>query len=401
MKGGGTLEKITGDIASPKGFHADGIHCGLKKRKKDIGWIYSDVPAQIAGVFTTNLVQAAPVTYTKSVVAKGVAQAIVVNSGNANACTGAQGVKDTATMAQITGAALAIEPELVAVASTGVIGHLLPMETVATGIKSLSVGVGQDFQQAILTTDTCEKSVVYQETIAGKTITLAGCGKGSGMIHPNMATMLGFVTTDAAIEQSLLQQLLSELTETTFNQITVDGDTSTNDMVLVLANGQAENPPIKAGTFEYQQFKKMLEQALTFLAKAIAKDGEGATKLIEVVTRGAKDDLDARMISKTVVGSPLVKTAIFGKDPNWGRILCAVGYSGVALEVATLKIRIGEHCVFDQGMPVLFDKEAMLDYLEQPELVIQVDLQAGSGVGRAWGCDLTYDYVKINALYHT
>ncbi|WP_368251911.1 bifunctional glutamate N-acetyltransferase/amino-acid acetyltransferase ArgJ [Enterococcus sp. 2201sp1_2201st1_B8_2201SCRN_220225] len=395
------MEKITGDIASPKGFHADGIHCGLKKRRKDIGWIYSDVPAVIAGVFTTNLVQAAPVTYTKSVVAKGQAQAVVVNSGNANACTGAQGVKDTATMAQLAGAALAINPDLVAVASTGVIGKILPMETVATGISELGAGVGSDFQQAILTTDTCEKSVVYQEIIAGKTVTLAGCGKGSGMIHPNMATMLGFVTTDVAIEQSLLQQVLRELTETTFNQITVDGDTSTNDMVLILANGQAGNPVIKANTFEYQQFKKVLEKVLTFLAKAIAKDGEGATKLIEVITTGAKDDLAARMISKTVVGSPLVKTAIFGKDPNWGRILCAIGYSGVELEVTTLKISIGEHCVFDQGTPVLFDKEAMGSYLEQPELVIQVKLADGTGKGRAWGCDLTYDYVKINALYHT
>lgn len=396
------MEKVTGTIISPKGFRGAGLHCGLKKRKKDLGWIYSDVPCQVAGVFTTNLVQAAPVTYTKALVKKGQAQAIIVNSGNANACTGEQGLKDTATMAQLAGAALAIDPELVAVASTGIIGQPLPMETVAQGIASLTKGgSGRDFQQAILTTDTCEKSVVYQAVIAGQLVTVAGCGKGSGMIHPNMATMLGFVTTDAAVEPGVLQELLAELTETTFNQITVDGDTSTNDMVLVLANGQAGNSEIQPNTLEYQAFKELLAAVLTTLAKAIAKDGEGATKLIEVVTQGALDDLQARMISKTIVGSPLVKTALFGKDPNWGRILCAIGYSGADLDVNQLTIRIGELPVFAQGVPVVFCKEAMTQYLEKPELLIQVDLAHGAGQGRAWGCDLTYDYVKINALYHT
>lgn len=396
------MEKVTGTIVSPKGFHGAGLHCGLKKRKKDLGWIYSDMPCQVAGVFTTNLVQAAPVTYTKALVKKGQAQAIIVNSGNANACTGEQGLKDTATMAQLAGAALAIDPGLVAVASTGIIGQTLPMATVAQGIASLpKEGAGHDFQQAILTTDTCEKSVVYQTEIAGQLVTMAGCGKGSGMIHPNMATMLGFVTTDAAIEQTLLQELLAELTETTFNQITVDGDTSTNDMVLVLANGQAGNPVIQPNTSEYHAFKELLAAVLTTLAKAIAKDGEGATKLIEVVTRGALDDLQARMISKTIVGSPLVKTALFGKDPNWGRILCAIGYSGADLDANQLTIRIGELPVFAQGVPAVFGKEAMAQYLEGAELLIQVDLAQGTGQGRAWGCDLTYDYVKINALYHT
>lgn len=396
------MEKVTGTIVSPKGFHGAGMHCGLKKRKKDLGWLYSDVPCQVAGVFTTNLVQAAPVTYTKALVKKGQAQAIIVNSGNANACTGEQGIQDTVTMAQLAGAALGIDPSLVAVASTGVIGQLLPMDTMAQGIAKLAKeGSGRDFQQAILTTDTCEKSVVYQGEIAGRKITVAGCGKGSGMIHPNMATMLGFVTTDAAIEQTLLQELLAELTETTFNQITVDGDTSTNDMVLVLANGQAGNPCIQPNTAEYQAFKELLAAVLTTLAKAIAKDGEGATKLIEVVTRGALDDLQARMISKTIVGSPLVKTALFGKDPNWGRILCAIGYSGAELDVNQLTIRLGEIPVFTQGMPMIFSQEDMACYLENPELVIQVDLGEGTGQGRAWGCDLTYDYVKINALYHT
>lgn len=396
------MEKVTGTIVSPKGFHGSGMHCGLKKRKKDLGWLYSDVPCQVAGVFTTNLVQAAPVTYTKALVKKGQVQAIIVNSGNANACTGEQGIQDTATMAQLAGAALKIDPSLVAVASTGVIGQLLPMDTMAQGIAELAKeGSGRDFQQAILTTDTCEKSVVYQGEIAGRKITVAGCGKGSGMIHPNMATMLGFVTTDAAIEQTLLQKLLAELTETTFNQITVDGDTSTNDMVLVLANGQAGNPCIQPNTAEYQAFKELLAAVLTTLAKAIAKDGEGATKLIEVVTRGALDDLQARMISKTIVGSPLVKTALFGKDPNWGRILCAIGYSGAELDVNQLTIRLGEIPVFTQGVPMIFSQEDMACYLENPELVIQVDLGEGTGQGRAWGCDLTYDYVKINALYHT
>lgn len=396
------MQKINGTIAAPKGFHADGIHCGLKKKKKDIGWLYSEVPAQAAGVFTTNKVKAAPVYYTKAALADGQLQAIIVNSGNANACTGEQGMKDAQLMTELTATALAINPELVAVASTGIIGQLLPMETVTEGIAQLhKAGDAKGFQQAILTTDTCEKVSVYEDLIAEQTVTVAGCSKGSGMIHPNMATMLGFVTTDAAISAATLQQLLAELTETTFNQITVDGDTSTNDMVLVLANGLAENPPIAAGTPAYEVFKQMLAAVMTDLAKAIAKDGEGATKLIQVTTSGAKDDLNARMISKTVVGSPLVKTAIFGKDPNWGRILCAVGYSEAELDLAGLTIKIGESTVYGEGMPQDYDESVMAAALEQSEIFIDVRLEDGAGIGTAWGCDLTYDYVKINALYHT
>lgn len=396
------MQKINGTIAAPKGFHADGSHCGLKKKKKDIGWLYSEVPAQAAGVFTTNQIKAAPVYFTKAALSDGQLQAIIVNSGNANACTGPQGMKDAKTMTELAAEALGIDASLVAVASTGIIGQALPMETVTTGINQLQkAGDAQSFQQAILTTDTCEKVSVYQGEIAGKTVTVAGCSKGSGMIHPNMATMLGFITTDAQITATVLQQLLAELTETTFNQITVDGDTSTNDMVLVLANGLAENPPLAAATPAYDQFKAMLAAVMTDLAKAIAKDGEGATKLIQVTTSGAKDSLNARMISKSVVGSPLVKTAIFGKDPNWGRILCAIGYSNAQMELSGLSIKIGETIVYDQGMPQAFDEKLMAETLARPEIFIAVGLKDGSGAGTAWGCDLTYDYVKINALYHT
>lgn len=396
------MQKINGTIATPRGFHADGLHCGLKKKRKDLCWLYSDVPAQAAGVFTTNKVKAAPIHYTKAALADGLIQVVVVNSGNANACTGAVGLADAKKMTELTAEKLGIEPALVAVASTGIIGKLLPMATVAAGIDRLTIeGDATGFQQAILTTDTCEKVSVYQDDLAGTTVTVAGCSKGSGMIHPNMATMLGFVTTDVAIASDTLQEMLAELTETTFNQITVDGDTSTNDMVLVLANGLAHNPPLMKATPAYEKFKEMLAAVMTDLAKEIAKDGEGATKLIEVTVTGAQDNLSARMIAKTVVGSPLVKTAIFGKDPNWGRILCAVGYSETEAAMEGVTIAIGPHVVYADEMPVLFDQEAMRETLEAQEIAITVNLQEGSGQGMAWGCDLSYDYVKINALYHT
>ncbi|KAF1301119.1 bifunctional ornithine acetyltransferase/N-acetylglutamate synthase [Candidatus Enterococcus willemsii] len=398
------MKKIEGTIASPTGFSADGIHCGLKKYKLDLGWIYSEVPASVAGVFTTNQVQAAPLLCSKAVVQSGKIQGIIVNSGNANACTGEQGLMNAKKMQQLTSKKWSIDETLVAVASTGVIGHQLPMEKIEVGIETLAQSTnrqGTAFQQAILTTDTSEKSVVVQTTIAGKEVTLAGCAKGSGMIHPNMATMLGFVTTDADISSKLLQQLLSELTEVTFNQITVDGDTSTNDMVLVMANGLAKNQPIQADTPDYVAFKDALAFVLTELAKLIAKDGEGATKLIEVDVTGAKTASEARMLAKSVVGSMLVKSAIFGKDPNWGRILCALGYSGVTFEPEQVSIHLASLPVFQNGEPVSFDQVDMAEWLEKEEVKIDVCLQDGVAFGQAWGCDLTYDYVKINALYHT
>ncbi|MEB5857248.1 bifunctional glutamate N-acetyltransferase/amino-acid acetyltransferase ArgJ [Enterococcus gallinarum] len=396
------MKEIIGTIVSPKGFYADGIHCGVKKRKADLGWLFSEVPASAAAVFTTNQVQAAPVLVTREQLKTGKLRGVIVNSGNANACTGEQGIADAREMIALAAAKAGVASEEVAVASTGIIGRPLPMATIAAGIRQLShSGSPTGFQKAILTTDLVEKNQVIQTEIAGHTVTMAGCAKGSGMIHPNMATMLAFVTTDVAIAPSLLQSLLRKLTEVTFNQITVDGDTSTNDMVLVLANGQAGNPPIEENTFAYKQFQKMLQTVLTTLAKAIAKDGEGATKLIEAETKGAPTDLAARMISKTIVGSPLVKTAIYGKDPNWGRILCAIGYSGQRIDPANVAIELAAIPVFAGGSPLDYDETLMEERLTASEVKINVILQEGAGRGKAWGCDLTYDYVKINALYHT
>lgn len=398
------MKKIDGTIASPKGFVADGLHCGLKRRKKDIGWLYSEKQASVAGVFTTNQVKAAPVIVTKAKIQQQKLQAIIINSGNANACTGQQGLADAKEMCQLAANALAIAVDDVAVASTGIIGQALPMVQVKAGIELLQAKQDKEpqaFQEAILTTDTCQKVSVYQETFNQFEVIMAGCAKGSGMIHPNMATMLGFVTTDANISSSLLQELLSELTEITFNQITIDGDTSTNDMVLVLANGLSGMPEIQKATPEYDKFRQLLAQVLTDLAKSIAKDGEGATKLIETVVTGAKNSQDARMLAKSVVGSSLVKSAIFGQDPNWGRILCALGYSGVAFDPEKVQIYLAETLVFKNGQPTLFDAAKLSEALATDEVKIQVILAQGEAVGQAWGCDLTYEYVKINALYHT
>ncbi|WP_414841488.1 bifunctional ornithine acetyltransferase/N-acetylglutamate synthase [Enterococcus saccharolyticus] len=398
------MEKIKGTIASPIGFHADGIHCGLKRKKLDLGWIYSDVPASVAGVFTTNQVQAAPIKQSKEVIQGGKIQGILVNSGNANACTGEEGLANAKQMQVLTSEKLGIDASLVAVASTGVIGHQLEMEKIVAGVEMLHQSDAQqpeNFQKAILTTDTTEKAVTVTAEIDGKQVTVAGCSKGSGMIHPNMATMLGFVTTDIAISSELLQTLLKELTEVTFNQITVDGDTSTNDMVVVMANGLAKNVEITEKNTAYLAFKEMLRVVLTELAKLIAKDGEGATKLIEVDVTGAQSASDARMIAKSIVGSMLVKSAIFGKDPNWGRILCAIGYSGISFDPTNVTIELAGLPVFKAGEPLEFDAEQMEGNLSEEEIKIGVYLNEGTSFGQAWGCDLTYDYVKINALYHT
>lgn len=396
------MKIVEGTIASPIGFYADGKHCGLKKKRNDIGMIYSEVPAQAAAVFTTNKVEAAPVTLTKEAVKDGVLQAIVVNSGNANACTGKQGLEDAIEMQQITARKYSIKTTDVAVASTGIIGKPMNMELIEKGIDLLErTGDSFAFHEAILTTDTGTKELTIQAEIAGKIVTMSGVCKGSGMIHPNMATMLAFITTDVAIPHHLLQELLKEKTDKTFNQITIDGDTSTNDMVIVMANGAAGNPMIEKGTETYQLFSEMLHLMMETLAKLIAKDGEGATKLIEVNVLNAQNALDARMIAKKVVGSSLVKTAIFGKDPNWGRIICAVGYSGAAINPDSIDIYIGNIPVLLESQPQLFDLGTMEKILAENEIKIIIDLKQGPASGTAWGCDLSYKYVEINALYHT
>ena len=397
------MKVVEGNIASPLGFSADGLHAGFKKKKMDFGWIVSEVPASVAGVYTTNKVIAAPLVVTRQVVKeKQQMQAIVVNSGVANSCTGVQGMEDAQTMQAWTADKLKIAPDLVGVASTGVIGELLPMDTLQNGLSKIVVnGNADDFAKAILTTDTATKTCVVKEDFGTDEVTMAGVAKGSGMIHPNMATMLGFITCDAVISSETLQLALSQNVEKTFNQITVDGDTSTNDMVLVLSNGCTKNQEILPDTPEFDKFVAMLQFVMEDLAKKIAKDGEGATKLIEVEVKQAPDALGARMMAKSVVGSSLVKTAIHGEDPNWGRILAAVGYAGVDFSPENVDIFLGNLPVMLASSPVTFDEEEMAEIMAQDEIVITVDLHEGVANGRAWGCDLSYDYVKINALYRT
>ncbi|MHC8516103.1 bifunctional ornithine acetyltransferase/N-acetylglutamate synthase [Sporosarcina sp. ITBMC105] len=401
------LKRVAGkNIVTPKGFKAVGIHCGLKHKKYDLAVLVSEVPASVAGVFTTNAIQAAPLIVTKEVVQQQKQmQAVIVNSGNANACTGKQGMIDALLMQEKTAEKFGISSSLVGVASTGVIGEKMNMEPVLAGIEKLnpvdSLEGSIQFSQAILTTDTVTKNTAYRTEVDGKEVIVAGTAKGSGMIEPNMATMLGFITTDAAIESDYLQNALKAITDVTFNAITVDGDTSTNDMVLVLANGKAGNEPLHPDHPDWEAFIQALHTVSQDLAKMIAKDGEGATKLIEVEVSGAVTASEARKIAKTVVGSPLVKTAVFGCDANWGRVIAAIGYSGAAVNPNTITIKIGEHVVVTNGEPVVFSEELVMLYLKQPEVKIHVELNNGNGKGIAWGCDLTYDYVQINASYRS
>ena len=397
------MKIIDGTIASPLGFSADGLHAGFKKKKLDFGWIVSEVPASVAGVYTTNKVIAAPLLVTKASIQKSQKlQAIVVNSGVANSCTGQQGLDAAYEMQRLTAQKLKIEPDLVGLASTGVIGEQLPMDALKNGLSQILVsGKAEDFAEAILTTDTCTKTCVVTEEFGTDLVTMAGVAKGSGMIHPNMATMLAFITCDANISSATLQAALSQHVETTFNQITVDGDTSTNDMVLVMANGCRQNEEILPDTEEFEKFSKMLRYLMADLAKKIAKDGEGATKLIEVNVRHAKDEQSGRMIAKSVVGSSLVKTAIFGQDPNWGRILAAIGYAGADVSVDNIDIWIEGIPVMQASSPVAFDPEETSDAMAGELLTLTIDLHDGDTEAQAWGCDLSYDYVKINALYRT
>lgn len=397
------MKIIPGNIASPLGFSADGLYAGFKKKKMDFGWIVSELPASVAGVYTTNKVIAAPLLVTQEAIAKtGKMQAMVVNSGVANSCTGQKGMEDAKTMQALTAQKLGIDKQLVGIASTGVIGEFLPIDKLENGLSKIVVnGNADDFAKAILTTDTTTKTITVQENFGKDVVTMSGVAKGSGMIHPNMATMLAFITCDAVISSQTLQKALSTLVETSFNQITVDGDTSTNDMVVVMSNGCSLNQEIQEGTEEYAKFVAMLELVMTDLAKKIARDGEGATKLIQVDVTGASDDLSARMVAKSIVGSSLVKTAIFGEDANWGRIIAAIGYAGVDIDVDHIDIALEEIPVMSQSNPVAFDQEEMDEVMQQDNLTISVNLNMGAASGRAWGCDLSYDYVKINALYRT
>ncbi|OEF97811.1 bifunctional glutamate N-acetyltransferase/amino-acid acetyltransferase ArgJ [Desulfuribacillus alkaliarsenatis] len=394
-----------GTITTPKGFKAQGVYAGIKRKRNDLGILYSTNPANAAGVYTLNVVQAAPLKLTKESILKSKQlQALVVNSGNANACTGVEGDKNARKMQELVATGLDIPNELVGVASTGVIGQQLPMDCVEKGIEmalaDLSENGGPAFSESILTTDLIEKNIAVQVEIAGNTVSIAGSAKGSGMIHPNMATMLGFITTDAGIEHEVLQKLLATATDQTFNMITVDGDTSTNDMVVVMANGQS-GVNIDESHPEWNKFVSAFTHVSEYLAKAIARDGEGATKLIEVtVTNGASFE-EAAMIAKSVIGSSLVKSAIFGADANWGRIVAAAGYSGAQFNPDKIDVYLMGTLIFQNGMGVDFDEEAVQARMQEELIPIEINLHQGEAQARAWGCDLTYDYVRINASYRT
>lgn len=393
-------------ITAPKGFKAAGIHCGIKRYKKDLALIVSEVPAIAAGVFTLNKVQAAPVLLCKKHLSKNEKfRAIIINSGNANACTGEQGYNDALEMAKLTAEALHINPQEVFVSSTGVIGEPLPMNKISEGIKKIVENLSEDDNlasaEAILTTDTFVKTAVASFDIDGKTVTIGGIAKGSGMIHPNMATMLAFITTDAAIEKNTFQSLLKNITDKTFNRIVVDGDTSTNDMVIALANGMSGIKPIVDNTDAYELFSYNLYKVLKKLSIDIARDGEGATKLIEINVEGAKNDDEALKAAKAVALSPLVKTAIHGEDANWGRIIAAVGYSGIDFDPSKFEIIINDTPILLQNYKVALPAEVANKTLKPKEIKLLIKLNYGDGKATCWTCDFSEEYVKINGSYRT
>ncbi len=405
------IQEAAGGVTAAAGFVAGGLHAGLKKcpDKKDLAIIHSLAPAVVGAVFTQNKFAAAPVNWCRQVVAGGRAQAVVVNSGNANACTGAEGAANAAEMAAVCGKALQAPPEQVLVCSTGVIGVQLPMpllrEGIATCAAQLSTQGGQAAAEAIMTTDLYCKETAVSYQYQGKTVTVGGIAKGSGMIHPNMATMLCFITTDLQIEAAALQQAVKEAADASFNMVTVDGDTSTNDSMLVLANGQAGNETVQADGAGYAEFVQALTLVAARLARLMAYDGEGATKLLECQVCGAPSLQDARLAAKAVVGSSLVKAAFYGEDANWGRIACAAGYSGAQFDTAKVNLRLqsaaGEIELMRDGSGLVFDEEAAKQILQEREIFIKLDLGSGEYQATSWGCDLSHEYVNINADYRS
>ena len=399
-----------GNVTSAQGFKAAGNAVGLKKVKKDMAIITSDVPAVSAGCFTTNVVKAAPVLWDMAHVGKKI-NGIVVNSGNANACTGEQGLKDAETTADCLASLMGKDKDSILVCSTGVIGVNLDMDKMLAGVKATyplinnSEENGALASEAIMTTDTYAKTVSAEIEIGGKKVTLGGMAKGSGMINPNMATMLCFITTDCAISSEMLDKALKSCVVDTFNMITVDGDTSTNDTVLVLANGMAGNEEITSEGADYEIFKEALFAINKDLAMKCVDDGEGATKLMEVIVKGAATKEDARTIASSVTSSNLFKAALFGEDANWGRVLCAMGYSGAKFNPMGVTIHFrsegGKIMLMDNGTPIVFDEELASKILKEHKINIDIDLSEGSETATAWGCDLTYDYVKINGDYRS
>ena len=393
-------------VTFPQGFKAAGVKAGIKKSGNlDVAVIYTEREAAVAGVFTQNAVAAAPVFASKKVVATGTAHAIAANAGCANACTGAQGKKDARAMQEITAAALGCTPEDVLVASTGVIGVNLPMDKMEAGLKAAVAALSTDGSasagNAIITTDTYSKSCATEVTLGGKQVRFGAIAKGSGMIQPNMATMLAFITTDAAIDGKLLQKALSEVVEISFNMISIDGDMSTNDMAVVLANGAAGNAKITAEGADYEAFKATLAEICKGLSQRIASDGEGATKFLTVHVTGTKSFADAKTIAMSVAKSPLVKTAFFGEDPNWGRVICAVGYAGVPMNPETTVVKFGGIPVYAHGVGADYDEAALKKVMGEHDIVIDIDMGMGTQEATVWTCDFSYEYVKINGEYHT
>jgi glutamate N-acetyltransferase / amino-acid N-acetyltransferase len=397
----------SGSISSPKGFFAGATFAGIKKKSKDVldlAILYSEVSCTAAAVFTTNKIQAAPVILDRRKIQEtGQARAVVVNSGCANACTGNQGMEDAEATANMVARSLGLTPEEVLVASTGVIGVQLPMDKIESGISQivLTKEDGHKFTRAIMTTDTRPKEIALKVKSGKDEFIVGGTAKGAGMIHPNMATMLGFITTDAVIERELLQLSLKRAVDESFNMVTVDGDTSTNDTVLLLANGLAGKDMIKPESPLAGAFQKALKQVCTCLAKSIARDGEGATRLIEVTVNGAKNLLDARIAARTIASSPLVKAAVHGCDPNWGRIIAAAGRSGASMIQEKADVYIGSMCLLKAGMPLPFDKKAAAKIMDCEEVSLSVDFNLGKHNAAAWGCDLSEEYVVINSEYTT
>ena len=404
------MQIVNGGVCAARGFTANGIHCGIRKNKskRDISLIFSEKVANAAAVYTTNLVKGAPLVVTKRNLQDGKAQAIICNSGNANTCN-AGGEQVAEKMCELTAGALNIFASNVVVASTGVIGQPLDVAPIAAGMPELIAGLsakGSAFaEEGIMTTDTKRKSLAVSFNIGGKECKLGGIAKGSGMIHPNMATMLVFITTDCAISSAMLDKALSADVKNTFNMISIDGDTSTNDMVVVLANGMAENPEITEEGAEFSEFMRALNTVTVGLCRMIAGDGEGATKLLECRVTGAKDEETAKQVAKSVICSSLTKAAMFGADANWGRVLCAIGYSGAQVDVNKTDVAFtskkGTVAVCKNGAGVPFSEEKAKEILSENEIIIAVELHSGDGCATAWGCDLTYDYVKINGDYRT
>ena len=407
------MEKIEGGVTAAKGFEAASTAAGIKyKDRTDMALIYSQVPCEAAGTFTTNVVKAAPVKWDRQVVDSGKkAQAVIVNSGIANACTGAEGFGYCKDTAEAAAKYLSVDAEGVLIGSTGVIGKQMPIDRLTAGIEVLagkkndSIENGTEAAKAIMTTDTHEKELAVTIQVGGKTVTIGGMAKGSGMIHPNMCTMLAFVTTDAAITKEALQKALSEDVVDTYNMISVDGDTSTNDTALVLANGMAENPVIEYGTEDYQTFKAALHEINEYLAKQIAGDGEGATALFEVKVKGAESVEAAKVLAKSIACSNLTKTAIAGHDANWGRIVCAMGYSGAQFDPEKVDLffesKVGKIQIAEDGVALDFSEEKATEILSQPEVTAIADVKMGDAEATAWGCDLTHGYIEINADYRS